>query len=105
MNKALYKKYADLEFAKDAIEEQQKELKGKILAELKTLQDGKNGVEILEGSFTLQQKITYKFSKGVIILEKELKDKKAEEIAKGAKPDKITEYVVFRPAKMGGEIS
>lgn len=101
MNKSLYLEYAEIEARKDAMEERQAELKLQMLDEMRAeLKEGQNGVELDVGSFTLQNKTTYKFSKSTQNLEKTVKDKKAEEIAKGiAQKDKVTEYVVFRPVK------
>lgn len=101
MNKALYVEYATLEAQKDAIELKQSELKFQIMEEMKAgLADGQNGVEISQGSFTLQQKTTYKFTKVIADIEATLKKRKQEEIAMGvARPEKVTEYVTFRPTK------
>lgn len=101
MNKSLYLEYAELEARRDAIEERQGELKLVMLDEMRAeLKEGQNGVELDVGSFTLQQKISWRFSKNTQLLEKTLKDKKAEEIAKDiAQKEKVTEYVVFRPTK------
>ena len=101
MNKSLYVEYAELEARRDAIEERQGELKFAMLDEMRAeLKEGQNGVELDVGSFTLQNKIIYKYSKNTQLLEKTLKEKKLEEVAKGiAQKDKVTEYVVFRPVK------
>lgn len=101
MNKSIYQEYAALEARKDDIEGRQKELKFQMLDEMRAeLVEGQTGVELDVGSFTLQEKITYKFSKDTQALEKVLKQKKLEEVAKGtAKKDSVTQYVVFRPTK------
>lgn len=101
MNKALYTQYAALESEKDAIEAKQKSLKKEILVELQGLPEGKNGVEIDAGGFTLQKKPVYVFTKAVDDMEENLKSRKAQEIAMGvAKIKSTTEYVVFRPVKI-----
>ena len=101
MNKALYTRYAELEAEKDAIEEMQAAIKKDILVELQALPEGKNGVEIDAGGFTLQKKPTYTFTKVVDDIEANLKSRKTQEIAMGiAKIKSTTEYVVFRPVKI-----
>jgi hypothetical protein len=98
MNKALYLEYAQLETERDAIEAKQATLKAQILDELKALPAGKNGVEADFGSFTIQNKTTYAYSKVIGDMEENLKNRKKQEVAMGiAKPGKVTEYVVFRP--------
>ena len=101
MRKELYTQYAALEAEKDAIEEKQKELKKDILAELKALPEGKNGVEIAPGSFTLQKKPVYTFTKVVDDMASNLENRKKQEIAMGIATIKsTTEYVVYRPVKI-----
>jgi len=100
MNKLLYSSYAALEAEKDRIEAKQKDLKVLILKEMANLPEGKNGVEIDQGSFTLQKKPVYAFTKVIEDMENTLKNRKAQEIAMGiAKIKSTTEYVVFRPVK------
>ena len=101
MNKGLYTTYARLEAEKDDIEAEQKGIKEQIMVELQMLPEGKNGVEIAQGAFTLQKKPIYGFSKVIDDMEANLKTHKAQEIAMGvAKIKSTTEYVVYRPVKI-----
>ena len=104
LDKKLYLEYASLEAEKDAIEAKQKALKAKILEELRALPEGKNGVEVNQGSFTLQHKVTYKYSKSTETAAINLKNRQKEEVAKGiAKINTSTEYVVYRPVQAVAE--
>lgn len=100
MNKALYMAYAALEAEKVVIEEKQANIKKDILTELQGLPEGKNGVEIDAGSFTLQKKPAYAYSKVIDDMALNLENRKKQEIAMGiAKIKSTTEYVVYRAIK------
>ena len=100
MNKELYREYAALQAEIDVLETKQKALKFDILDEIRTLGPDKNGVETDFGSFTLQKKTVYDYSKVINDMEQNWKNRKKQEEQMGiAQIKSETEYVVFRPIK------
>lgn len=97
MNKSLFSAYASIKKQIKALEEQAKELQPQLMAEFE--EANTDTIESDDGLFTVNAKKTWIFTEQVAELEKQVKEKQAEEKATGLATFDESKYLVFKEKK------
>lgn len=98
MDKATYKRYAEVKGQMKALEEEESLLKKALLQDLKDNDADKIAFEF--GKFTKSYRSTYKYSDKVTALQEKVKLAQIKEQAKGIAKEVKNEYLTFTPPKM-----
>lgn len=80
------------------LEVKEKALKDSLLAEMKKVHHEKE--ETVYGTFTISRRSSYTYTPAVKALEEEVKMRKDEEQKRGLATESVTEYILFKEAKV-----
>lgn len=94
----LLKEVADAIQLRKELEVKEKALKDALLLELKKANKESDESEV--GKVTIARRSYYTYSEMVTKLEEEVKIKKVEEVEKGIAKEEVTEYLLFKEAKI-----
>ena len=94
MDKAIYKRYAEIKGQMKALEEEEAFLKTALLKDLK------DKVAFEFGKFTYSTRVSYKYSDKVLTLQEKVKLAQLKEQEKGIAKEVKSHYLTFTPPKM-----
>ena len=97
MKNEAFTKYAQLESQIQALEEEKEALKLDVINEMET--EGLSTFKIIQGTFSMQERKTWKYSPSVEKEEAKVKELKKEEEADGTAQAKVARSLRFQLAK------
>ena len=96
-NETIFSKYADIEAQIQALEEQKEAIKLDVIAEMES--EKLSTFKIIQGTFSMQERKTWKYSPVVEKEEAKVKEMKKEEEADGTAQAKVARSLRFQLAK------